>query len=108
MQYKSQMTSAIGLMLICVAYGVVASIHSDGMTAFSASQILEYSAVIWMISGLIGVIVGAAFLFDSRKIRLVYIVWLAAIPVAEVLVALRLHSEHWLIPLAASETALSE
>lgn len=108
MQYKSQMTSAIGLLLICVGYGVVASIYSGKMTAFSVSQILEYSAVVWMISGLIGAIIGASFLFDIRKIHLVYIVWLVMIPFAEIFVALRLHSEHWLIAFAAPETALSE
>lgn len=102
------MTSAIGLLLICVGYGVVASIYSGEMTAFSASQILEYSAGVWMISGLIGAIIGAYFLFDSRKIHFVYIGWLVAIPFVEILVAMRIHDEHWLLSLPVSETALSE
>ena len=108
MQYKSQMASAIGLLLICFGYGIVASIFSGKMTAFSASQILEYSSSIWMISGLIGMLIGVFVFFDIRKIHFVYIGWLVAIPFVEILVALRIHEQHWLLTLPMSETALSE
>jgi uncharacterized membrane protein HdeD (DUF308 family) len=102
------MTVAIGLLAVCFAYGVAASIFSGQMPAFHPSHILEYSFGIWLISGLIGALIGAWLLFDTRKCHLIYLGWAVAIPFVELFLAFRLYSEHWLLPFPLPEAALSE
>ena len=73
MKYETQMKCAIGLLAVCFAYGVVASVFSDEMKTFSASAILEYSLGIWMISGLIGAVIGSWFC--SRAVNAISSIW---------------------------------